>query len=144
MADLDLGNIVTDIFNSEEVKLGYVDGADTKFFSSLQDITEHLERVESSIQTRLGTVYIFSKNHNNFVQFKMAVTRLEIALLHGFQSNLDEKTWVIKGKDESGSSSGATMTFTGKIPIIDKQNAVPGGYIITCRIRMTQLSMTIT
>ncbi|MBL4817988.1 MAG: hypothetical protein JKY15_01975 [Deltaproteobacteria bacterium] len=144
MADVELGNIVNDIFNSEEVKLGYIDGADTKFFAAAQDITEHWERVESVIQTKSGSVYVYSKNHNNFVDFKMAVTRLELAVLHGFQAALSNKTWVIKGTDEAGVSTGATMTFTGKIPIIDKQNVVPGAQIITCRIRATQRDVTVT
>lgn len=144
MADIELGNIADDIFNSEEVKLGFIDGADTKFFAAAQEINEHWERFETAIQTRNGTTYIYSKNHNNYVDFKMAVTRLELALLHGFQANLDEKTWVIQGKDEKQQTSGAKMTFTGKIPIIDKQNVVPGGQIITCRIRATQRDVTVT
>jgi len=74
----------------------------------------------------------------------MAVTRNEIALLHGFQSSLVENTWKIKGTDESGTSTGATLTFTGKLPVIKKQNAVPGGYIMTCRIRVTQQNVLVT
>ena len=144
MTEIDLGNLIDDVFNSEEVKLGFIDGSDTKFFSALQDITENWERLESKIETRVGTKYIFSKNHNNFVEFKMAVTRNEIALLHGFQSSLVENTWVIKGTDESGTSTGATLSFTGKLPVIKKQNAVPGGYIMTCRIRVTQQNVLVT
>ena len=144
MPDLEIGDPVLDIFNAEEVKIGFVDGGDTKFFAALAEINEHWERFETAIQTRNGTTFLYSKNHNNYVDFKMALTRLEIALLHGFNSNLTEKTWVIKGKDEAGLTSGATLTFTGKIPIIDKQNVVPGGQIITCRIRATQRDVTVT
>jgi len=144
MAELEIGNIINDVFNGENVKLGYINGANTDFFASMQEINENWERLETALQTRNGTVYLFSKNHNNFVEFKMAVTRLELALLHGFQSTLAEKTWVIKGTDESGSSVGATMSFTGKLPIIKKQNVVPGAYIITCRIRATQQNILVT
>ena len=144
MTELEIGDPVLDIFNSEEVKLGYVDGADTKFFAAMQEINEHWERFETALQTKSGTTFLYSKNHNNYVDFKMAITRLEMALLHGFQANLTEKTWVIKGIDEAGLTSGATLTFTGKIPIIDKQNVVPGGQIITCRIRATQRDVTVT
>jgi len=144
MAELELGIIKDDVFNGEEVKLGYIDGADTKFFAAMQDINENWEKLETHLQTRSGSVYLFSKNHNNFVEFKMGVTRLELVLLHGFQSSLVEKTWVIKGTDESGSSVGSTMSFTGKLPIIRKQNVVPGAYIITCRIRVTQQQVLVT
>ena len=144
MADVDIGTIITDVFNAENVKLGYIDGADTKFFASLQEITEHWEKPETAIQTRLGTVFLYSKNHNNFVDFKMAVTRSEIATLHGFHQSLEQRTWVIKGTDENNQTTGATLSFTGKLPIMDKTNVVPGGYLLTCRIRATQNNVLVT
>jgi len=144
MAELEVGDIINDIFNGEEVKLGYIDGNDTKFFAAMQEINEHWEKVETTLQTRSGTTYLFGKNHNNFVEFKMAVTRNELLTLHTFNQTLEQRTWIIKGKDEAGVSTGATMSFTGKLPMIDKQNIAPGAYIITCRIRVTQKDVLVT
>jgi hypothetical protein len=144
MADVDIGDPISDIFDAEEVKIGYIDGGDTKFFGAMQEINEHWEKPETVIETRLGPVFLYSKNHNNYVDFKMAVTRTELALLHGFNSTPVQKTWVIKGTDVSGSSTGATMSFTGKIPIIDKDNVIKGAYIIKCRIRATQKDVLVT
>lgn len=144
MADTDLGDIVTDIFNAEEVKLGYQDGSDTKFFSSIQEIKEHWERHEIIVETRTGTAFIYSKNHNNYVDFKMAITRKELKLLHDINQSLTKKTWVITGKDESSNSTNTTLTFDGKIPIIDKESIVKGYHIVRCRIRVVQNQVLIT
>ena len=144
MADLDIGNLLTDTFDAERVRLGYIDGADTKFFALLQEINEHWETAESKIETTAGTVYTYGKNHNNFVEGKIAISRPEIALLHGFKSSMAEKSWVVKGTDESGSVVNSTITFKGKLPIIDKQSVLKQGYIFKIRIRVTDQNVVVS
>jgi len=144
MAELELGNLITDIFDAERVKLGYIDGTNTKFFALLQEINEHWENIESRLETAAGTVYTYGKNHNNYVEGKIAISRSEIALLHGFKQSMVEQTWVIKGTDESGSSVNATISFKGKLPILDKTSVLKQGYIFKIRIRVTQKDVVVS
>ncbi len=147
MAEIDIGTLLT-TFISEDVKLGFVDGADTKFLAMLQEIKPHFEKLETRIDTRLGTKFLFSKNANNFIDAVIAVSRSEIATLTALNVTtngvLPEKTWKIIGTDVSGSKVGATITAKGVLPILDMEGVGAEGFLFRIRIRITASEVTVS